>query len=300
MPTSRGSAGPKPDAFPPPRARPPFGSHQPPALRLARHLLPWPGILTAIAALAIPLALWWGLAAIVMHLRHVAFPTPHETALRLLDLIQGRLLNDFTIYRHVADSIQRWALGFALAVGIGVSSGLLLGWSRVLERLSMPTITVLQLVPGLAWIPVAIMLFGVNPRATIFMVGVTALAPIVINTTAGVKGVDEIYLRAARMLGAQDSTLFARVLLPGSLPHLLSGLRVGFANGWRVLVAGEMIVGTGTGLGYSIIQSRWTLDYAAAFVCIAIICIIGLTVERGILLPLERRTVERWGLARSA
>jgi ABC-type nitrate/sulfonate/bicarbonate transport system permease component len=101
------------------------------------------------------------------------------------------------------------------------------------------------------------------------------------------------------MMGADGRALFARVLLPGSLPHLLSGLRVGFANGWRVLVAGEMIVGTGTGLGYSIIQSRWTLDYAGAFVCIAIICVVGLIVERGVLLPLERRTVERWGLARS-
>jgi ABC-type nitrate/sulfonate/bicarbonate transport system permease component len=298
--SSPGSAGPTPDAFPQPRAPTPVATHPAPVLRLARRLLPWPGVLTAIAALAIPLALWWGLALFVMQVRHIAFPTPYETALRLLDLIRGKLLNDFTIYQHVTDSIQRFAFGFALAVGIGVSSGLLLGWSRVLERLSMPTVTVLQLVPGLAWIPVAILLFGIGERATVFMIAVTAFAPIVINTTAGVKGVNELFIRAARMMGADDRMLFTRILLPGSLPHLLSGLRVGFANGWRVLVAAEMIVGTGTGLGYSIIQSRWTLDYAAAFVCIAIICFIGLTVERGILLPLERRTVERWGLARSA
>lgn len=298
MSSSPGSDRPAPDAFPQPIAPTAVGRRRGPALRLARRLL-WPGGVTAIAALVIPLALWWGLSAFVMHLRHVAFPTPYETILRLMELVRGRLLNDATVYRHVADSLQRWALGFALAVGAGVSSGLLLGWSRLLERLSMPTVTVLQLVPGLAWIPVAILLFGIGERATVFMIAVTALAPIVINTTAGVKGVDELFIRAARMMGADDRTLFARVLLPGSLPHLLSGLRVGFANGWRVLVAGEMIVGTGTGLGYSIIQSRWTLDYAGAFVCIAIICAIGLLVERGILLPLERRTVERWGLART-
>ena len=270
-----------------------------PVLRLARRRISGVGVLTAVASVLIPLALWWGLAAIVMHLRHVAFPAPGETALRLIELARGRLLNDATVYRHVADSLQRWALGFGLAVGVGVSSGLLLGWSRLLERLSMPTVTVLQLVPGLAWIPVAILLFGIGQRATVFMIAVTAVAPIIINTTAGVKGVNELFIRAARMMGANDQTLFTRVLLPGSLPHLLSGIRVGFANGWRVLVAGEMIVGTGTGLGYSIIQSRWTLDYAGAFVCIAIICAIGLLVERGFLLPLERRTVERWGLARA-
>ena len=270
-----------------------------PVLRLAHRRLSWQDVVTAGASLAIPLALWWGLAAIVMHLRQVAFPTPYETALRLLELVRGRLLNDFTIYQHVADSLQRWALGFGLAVGVGVSSGLLLGWSRLFERLSMPTVTALQLVPGLAWIPVAILLFGIGERATVFMIAITALAPIVINTTAGVKGVNELFIRAARMMGADDRTLFTRVLLPGSLPHLLSGLRVGFANGWRVLVAGEMIVGTGTGLGYSIIQSRWTLDYAGAFVCIALICLIGLLAERGVLLPLERKTIERWGLART-
>ncbi len=276
------------------------GTAAAPVLRLARRRFSWQGVATAVASLLIPLALWWGLAVGVSELRSIAFPTPHDTYQRLVDLIRGKLLNDFTVYHHVGDSLQRWAFGFGIAMSIGILAGLLLGWSRLLERLSMPTITVLQLVPGLAWIPVAILLFGIGERATVFMIAVTALAPIVINTTAGVKGVDEMYLRAARMMGAEDRTLFMRVLLPGSLPHLLSGLRVGFANGWRVLVAGEMIVGTGTGLGYSIIQSRWTLDYAAAFVCIAIICIIGLTVERGLLLPLERRTVERWGLARSA
>lgn len=258
------------------------------------------GLVVATASLLIPLAMWWGLAIAVSSVRGVPFPTPYDTFHRLLALFLGRsALVEFSIYRHMVDSLGRWATGFGLAVIAGVGAGLLLGWSRMLERLSMPTVTVLQLIPGLAWIPVAILLFGIGERATVFMIAVTALAPIVINTTAGVKGVDEMYLRAARMMGADDRTLFVRVLLPGSLPHLLSGLRVGFANGWRVLVAGEMIVGTGTGLGYSIIQSRWNLDYAGAFVCIVIICAIGLLVERGILLPLEQRTIERWGLARS-
>jgi ABC-type nitrate/sulfonate/bicarbonate transport system permease component len=81
---------------------------------------------------------------------------------------------------------------------------------------------------------------------------------------------------------------------------MLSGLRVGLGNGWRVLVAAEMIVGAGTGLGYSIIQARWTLDYTSAFGCIVVIGVIGLVVEQFVFVPLETRTVEQWGLPRGA
>jgi ABC-type nitrate/sulfonate/bicarbonate transport system permease component len=291
--TSHGSADSEPNPQVPARAV------SAPIVEFASRRVTWQAAAIATASVAAPLIIWWLVALIAQQVRHTAFPTPYDTYLRLDGLVRGKLMNDFPLHRHVADSLRRWGVGFGLAMVLGISSGLLLGWSRLLERLSMPTVTVLQLVPGLAWIPVAMLLLGVNESATIFMIAVTALAPIIINTTAGVKGVDEMFLRAGRMMGANDRTLFLRVLLPGSLPHLLSGLRVGFANGWRVLVAGEMIVGTGTGLGYSMIQARWNLDYAGAFVCIAIICAIGLIVERGILLPLERRTVSRWGLARS-
>jgi len=279
--------------------RPPTSAAAAPVLRVARRRLSLSGALIAVASIAVPLAIWWGVAALVTHMRGVPFPTPLDTYHRLMALLHGKLLVDFTIYRHLGDSLRRWAIGFSLAVGVGIVSGLLFGWSRLLERLSRPIVTVLQLIPGLAWIPVAILLFGISERTTIFMISATALAPIIINTTAGVKGVSELLVRAAKMMGADGRVLFLRVLLPGSLPHLLSGLRVGFANGWRVLVAGEMVVGTGTGLGYSMLQARWNLDYDSAFVCIALICLFGLLVERGLLLPLERRTVERWGLARA-
>ena len=255
--------------------------------------------LLGAAAMLIVLSLWWLVALVVGYLRNVPFPTPWQTFLRLLDLLRGQSLLEFTIYRHLLDSLKRWGLGFGLAMFLGVAVGLLMGWSRLSERLFMPTVHVMQLIPGLAWIPVAILLFGIGEKATIFMISLTAFAPVVINTVAGVKGVDELHVRAARMMGAGDKTLFLRVLLPGSLPHLLSGLRVGVANSWRVLVAAEMIVGTGVGLGYAILQARWTLDYASSFVCLLVICAIGLVVERGIFGPLEKRTVERWGLSRN-
>lgn len=255
-------------------------------------------VLISGIALGIVIALWQMLALVISHVRGIVFPTPLLTVQKLIILLQGRNLLDHTLYQHLTDSLVRWGIGFIIALVAGIALGLLLGWSRILERLAMPTIHVLQLIPGLAWAPIAILLFGISEQSTIFMIAMAAFTPIVLNATAGVKGVNEAYIRAARMMGANNRTVFTRVLLPGSFASILTGLRIGLANGWRVLVAAEMIVGTGTGLGYSILQARWTLDYTSSFACLVLICLVGLFVERGIFTPLERRTVERWGLSR--
>lgn len=236
----------------------------------------------------------WGVSA----WRGVSFPTPWATAIRLLAMLLGRPLVDHTVYLHAAHSLLRWGIGFLIAVSVGLLTGLGCGWWRLLERMVMPCVHMLQLIPGLAWIPVALLIFGVGEKATIFMIAMTAFTPIAINVHGGVKRVDEVYVRAARMMGARGFDLFFHVLIPGALPHILSGLRVGLGNGWRVLVAGEMIVGAGTGLGYAIIQARWTLDYSAAFACVVIICMVGLVLERLVFVPFERRTIEQWGLRR--
>ena len=100
---------------------------------------------------------------------------------------------------------------------------------------------ILQLIPGLAWIPVAILIFGIGDQATLFMIAVTAFAPVAINVSGGVKRVDEMYIRAARMLGLNNRMLFMTVLVPGALPHILSGLRIGLGNSWRVLVRNNFV-----------------------------------------------------------
>jgi len=252
----------------------------------------------AIGSVLLVLSVWQVTAMTVTAWRNVPFPTPWVTVLRLIEALGGEILVDHSLFRHVGDSLGRWIMAFAVASIAGIAFGLAAGWWPVIERLTMPIIHILQLVPGLAWIPVAILMFGVGEKATFFMIALTVFAPVVINAVSGVKRVDVMFLRAAKMLGAGRSSMFLRVLLPGALPQLLSGLRVGLGNGWRVLVAAEMIVGTGTGLGYAIVQARWTLDYASAFVCIMIICLVGLATEHLVFSPLEKITVERWGLAR--
>ncbi|WP_321392434.1 ABC transporter permease [uncultured Desulfuromusa sp.] len=268
------------------------------ALQTNRKVCDYGRLLYGGASLLLIIFGWQAVAWGVDWWRGAPFPTPFETAWKLLKMLSGEPFLGHSIYLHTLSSMGRWLSGFSIAVIGGALIGMAAGRWRTFERLIMPSVQVLQLIPGLAWIPVAILLFGIGDASTLFMIAVTAFSPIAINVAGGVKRVDEMYIRAARMLGLNNRMLFRTVLLPGALPHILSGLRVGLGSSWRVLVAAEMVVGRGTGLGYAIIQSRWTLDFAKAFVCIAIICVIGLIVEQVIFIPLERRTIELWGLKR--
>jgi ABC-type nitrate/sulfonate/bicarbonate transport system permease component len=261
-----------------------------------RHLLA--RLVWVLAPLALALAAWQGLALYVQGLRGVPFPGPVETLQYMARALAGEPLLGHSIYAHIVASLGRWLTGFCTGSGLAIVVALAVGGSRIVERLLMPLVYVLQLVPGLAWIPIAILLFGLGNQATIFMIIVTALAPVAVNMVAGIRSASEEHLRVARMAGAGKWDIFLHVLLPGAIPHLMSGLRVGLGNSWRVVVAAEMIVGTGTGLGYTIIQSRWTLDYTSAFVSIIFICLLGLVVEYLFFAQLERATVQRWGMLR--
>ncbi|MEW6594767.1 MAG: ABC transporter permease [Thermodesulfobacteriota bacterium] len=242
------------------------------------------------------LLLWQVVALLVEGLRGVPFPTPWQTMIRLGRLVAGEPLSDVLLYRHVGDSLLRWLTGFGIAAAIGLLYGLTAGLYHRFELATGQIVHLLQLIPGLAWIPIAILIFGLGEAATIFMIAMAAFPAVAITVLAGVRHLDGTYLRAARMLGAGGKALFFQVLLPGALPATLSGLRLGLGNSWRVLLAAEMVVGSGTGLGYAIVESRWTLDYTGAFACLAVIALIGVLVEYGLFRPLERRTLQRYRL----
>lgn len=246
------------------------------------------------------LALWYGLAVSVTLLRGVTFPTPATTLATLWDLFSGESVSGHSLYTHILHSLFRWFVAFVIAAITGIQYGLAAGRNPLFEKLTISVIHMLQLIPGLAWIPVALLMFGIGEKATLFMISITAFTPIALNVHGGVKCIDSQHIRAARMLGANGLGLAWRVLLPAALPQILNGLRIGLGNGWRVLLAAEMVVGTGTGLGYSIIQARWTLDYNSAFSCIAIICMLGLFFEKVLFKQMEKHTIEKWGVSRQS
>ena len=249
-----------------------------------------------LLAIILILAIWQLLAVFVTRIRPIPFPTPVDVFWRLGDLFSGKLLYDKSIGEHVMMSLSRWGTAYCITVITGLWIGMVLGSYRIMHAICMPAIYALQLVPGLAWIPIALLLFGIGEKTTVFMIFITALPPVIINTTGGIRSVPKIYTHVAQMIGLRKGETFFRVLLPASLLSIINGLRIGFANGWRVLIAAEMIVGVSVGLGYSLIQARWSLDFEAALVCIVIICIIGLFIEKILFGVIEKKILGYQGL----
>lgn len=253
-------------------------------------------LLNALLGILLLLALWYLVAEIVIAWKGVAFPAPLDTFTRLIELLGGESLYNESIYTHVGTSLMRWAAGYALAVTVGILIGISLGIARKGHDIGIIPVYILQMIPGLAWVPIAVLLFGLGNVSTGFMIFMTALPPIALSTSSGIRGVQPNMVRAAEMTGASRPRIFFRVLLPASAMSVINGLRIGLANGWRVLIAVEMVVGVAIGLGYSIFQSRWSLDFEAAFVCIVIICVMGLVIEKLIFVVLEDKVRERMGL----
>ena len=259
-------------------------------------IFPWRKILRICAAIIFGLGLWQILALLVHSMRGVPFPTPVDCFMGLLHLLGGAAFLDHSIYQHTLASCLRWAQGFCTAFCAGIIYAFVAVCLPFFRAISMPTVEVLQLIPGLAWVPVVILLFGLNPVAAIAIIALTTFPIVAVSGVMGFSSVDVRYIQAGRMCGYSTWGLLRTVYVPGALPHLLSGTRIALGSSWRVLVAAEMVVGSGNGLGYAIIQSRWTMDYVSAFVCIIVISVLGLALERLVLLPLERRTLLRWGM----
>ncbi len=255
-------------------------------------------LLNAALGVLLIIAVWWVMAEAVIAIKGAAFPTPPETFEGLWQALKGAEVNGESIYAHTGASLWRWGLGYILALGIGLSLGLMFGTALRLHDVGMVSIYVLQMIPGLAWIPIAMLVFGLGESATIFIILVTAMPPIVINTAGGIRQVPTVYTRVAHMSGKDRWSLFFKVLVPGSALSIINGMRLGLANGWRVLIAAEMVVGVAVGLGYSIFQSRYNLDFVAAFVSIIVICIIGLVIEKIFFVSLEDKVRNRLGLDR--
>ncbi|MBI0584420.1 MAG: ABC transporter permease [Methanomassiliicoccus sp.] len=249
-----------------------------------------------LVGIGITLLAWQTVSMWVFEVKGVVYPSPTDTVLRLADLMSGTTLYDHTITEHLLSSLARWGTGYLLAAVTGIVIGMLMGASATVNGIGMTPLTVLQLIPGLAWIPIALLLFGLGETSTVFMIYMTVLPAVAISTASGIREAPPVYRRAASILGTKKPALFFRVLLPAASLQMLNGLRMGLANGWRVLIAAEMVVGVGLGLGYVLVQARWSLDFEAAFVSILVICGIGLFIEKILFTVAERRLRDRMGL----
>ena len=207
-----------------------------------------------------------------------------------------RLLLSGVLVIHALSTIARLVAGFAIGGVLGVALGLVMGRSRRAEALLLPIVSVGNPVPGLAYAPLFVIWFGLGNLPAVLLVGFAAAFPVAVNTWTGVKTVKEIWIRAARSLGAGERQLFRAVVLPGALPYVLTGLRLGLARAWRVLIAVEMLTSVSLGLGWLIFGAREFLATDVMLAGIAVIGIVGLALEKLVFERLEHYTVVRWGM----
>ena len=191
-----------------------------------------------------------------------------------------RLTVSGVLPHHAFDSLVRLVSGFALAAVIGVSIGIAMGRSQFAEDVFLPLVSIGAPIPGLAYAPLFLLWFGLGNVTAVLLVGVVSAFPIVFNTWTGVKAVKEIWVRAAQAMGAGDRALFRLVILPGALPYILTGLRLGLAQAWRILVGVEMLAAVQWGLGWLIFGAREFLATDVMLAGIIVIALIGLALEK--------------------
>jgi len=193
-------------------------------------------------------------------------------------------------------TLYRLAGGFVIAAIVGVALGIAMGRRQWVEDTLLPIVTFLYPIPGLAYAPLFVLWFGLGDLPTILLVGVASCFTVIINTWKGVKAVKPVWLRSAEVMGARDRDMFRRVVLPGALPYVLIGLRLGLAQAWRILIAVEMLMSVQRGLGWLIFGAQTFLNTDVMLASIGMIGIIGILLERQVFARIERWTVVRWGM----
>src|SRR5712671_4275497 len=197
---------------------------------------------------------------------------------------------------HALDTLVRLLAGFALAAIAGVAIGFAMGRSRRAEDVFLPLVSIGAPIPGLAYAPLFLLWFGLGNKTAVLLVGFVSAFPIIFNTWTGVKAVKEIWVRSAQAMGADSRRLFHHVILPGALPYVLTGLRLGLAQAWRILVGVEMLAAVPWGLGWMIFGAREFLNTDVMLAGVAVIGAIGLALEKLVFERLEQYTVVRWGM----
>jgi NitT/TauT family transport system permease protein len=235
------------------------------------------------------LVITWQLA--VTTTRSVIFPGPWQVLSAALEL-----LRDGTLWRHIGASLMRVGAGFALAVCVAVPLGLWMGWVKGAYTTLNPLLQILRPISPIAWIPLAILWFGVGNASPIYLIFISSVFPLAVQTTVGVQTIERRFLNAAENFGVSRYTLFEQVVIPAVLPQVLVGMRIALGVAWLVVVAAEMIA-LRSGLGYMIMDSRNAGNrYDLVIAGMIVIGLIGLSLDTAMRL-LERMKWVRWRYA---
>ena len=244
--------------------------------------------LLGIASLAAVAILWQAVADLVVANPFV-LPSFTDVVSAFIALLgSGRLLAD------LITSLKHFAIGIGAALLLGVPIGIIMGWFRVADAIIDPIIEVLRPIPPLAWIPFAIIWFGLTPQAAGFVIFIGAFFPILIGTYTGFRSVPKIFVEAGKVLGCDTSfELIRHIALPSAIPSIASGIRISMGVGWMCLVAAEMFGVSDIGLGYALWQNYYHYAMANVLVYMLILGFLGLIIDRIFRNYVDRRLL-RW------
>lgn len=243
--------------------------------------------LPPLALIALLIGLWW----LVVKDGGI-FPTPIKVVTATLDL-----LKEGTLWDHINASLARVGVGFFLATAVAIPLGLWMGRVPIAYTTLNPVFQILRPISPIAWIPIAILWFGVGNTSPVFLIFIASVFPMIVQTAAGVQAIDQRYLLAAENFGVSRAKLFRRVVFPAVLPEIIVGMRISLGVAWLVVVAAEMIA-LRSGLGYMIMDSRNAGNrYDLVVAGMIIIGLIGLLLD-GLMRLLEGLDSVRWRYAK--
>lgn len=219
----------------------------------------------------------WSAAALAGLTPRTFLPTPWDVVVRFAQLVAEPFAG-FTLLEHLLSSLRRFAMGFALAVLIGIPLGLLMAWFVWVDRIVTPIFEAVRFVAPIAWVPFAALWFGTGIGGPVLIIFMGAFPPVLINTYRGAKHVDRKYIEAAQMLGASALRSITQVLLPAAVPSIVAGLRISAGLGWQSLVGAELIVAS-SGVGYLMVKGQGAVSTATVMSGMIAIGAIGLAID---------------------
>ena len=207
---------------------------------------------------------------------------------------------DGSMIQHAVFTLYRVMFGFGLAVAVGIPLGILMARFRRVENFFLPLVSALMPIPSFALVPLFMLWFGIGNLTTILIVFNAATFPMLFNAWSGVRSVNPLWLRAAGAMGADEHSLFWKVIIPGASPFIITGMRQSFLRAWIAVVGAEMIAASDWGLGWVIFDAKEFLNTDLMLAALIVIGAIGFAFERMVFGSIERATIQRWGMSRAA
>jgi nitrate/nitrite transport system permease protein len=231
----------------------------------------------------------------ILSLNNNQLPGPGATWVSATELFASPFYdngpNDQGIGWNLLSSLERVGIGFGLACAIGIPLGFLIGRFAVISAMAAPIISLLRPVSPLAWLPIGLLVFQKADPAAIWVIFISSIWPVIINTAVGVTRVPQDYLNVARVLQLSEFRIMTRILLPATLPYVLTGIRLGLGVAWLVIVASEMLTG-GSGIGFWVWDEWNNLNVEHIIIAIFVVGIVGLLLEQVIMAIAKRFTYE--------